>query len=66
MERAKERKIPEIIDTGVLEERLKGNPLSGMGQEATARTILWLRLANLAALAHELIVAELKKSKEEK
>jgi hypothetical protein len=54
----------EQIDTSKLESRLKDNSLVGQGAEATARTILWLRLANLAALAHELIIAELKKSKD--
>jgi hypothetical protein len=53
------------IDTTEFETKV----LSGdgpVGQETIARTVFWLRLANLLATAHELLIDQVKKLKDEK
>jgi len=54
------------IDTSKLEQRLGENSLAGQGAEATARTIFWIRLCNLLGTAHELLIDQVKKLKDEK
>src|SRR5580692_1068406 len=53
-------KMQQQIDTSELEKKV-----NSANHESTARTIFWIRLANLLATVHELLTRELKKQKDE-
>ena len=53
--------MQQQIDTSELEKKV-----NSANHESTARTIFWLRLCNLLATSHELLLAEVKKQKESK